>query len=219
MRSLGTGLRDLHRVLAERFPVEVIDAKQIQSTMVTHLDQAARAVGELKDLSGPLTDRLLRPIAATVEVQRTHGDFHLAQALMRNGAATAAVEATAAGGSAGSTWAIIDFEGEPLKSPAERRELASPWRDVAGLTRSLDYARHEHPEPDSPAALHWLAEARENFLEGYCAGEISPWLGLYELDKAIYELVYESRNRPAWAAIPRAAIADLLNDTTSPSGA
>jgi predicted trehalose synthase len=34
---------------------------------------------------------------------------------------------------------IIDFEGEPRRSIAERRRKA-PARDVAGLVRSIDYS-------------------------------------------------------------------------------
>lgn len=60
---------------------------------------------------------------ATVKT-RHHGDFHLGQTLV-----------------APDGWIIIDFEGEPLRSLAERRAKQTPLRDLAGLLRSLDYAR------------------------------------------------------------------------------
>jgi len=62
----------------------------------------------------------------------------------------------------------------------------------------------------------WARRARDLFLDGYAAdagadprdhGEL---LAALELDKALYEAVYEARNRPGWLRIPMAAIERLL---------
>jgi maltokinase len=129
-----------------------------------------------------------------------HGDFHLGQTLL-----------TPDG------WRIIDFEGEPLKSMAERLVPDSAWRDVAGLTRSLAYATSAHPDPSSHTALEWLRVAREAFLRAYCGEDRQvdgDLLSAYEADKAAYEVVYETRNRPDWVQIPLRAIQHVTSEVT-----
>ena len=130
-----------------------------------------------------------------------HGDFHLGQTLRTP-----------------SGWKIIDFEGEPAKTLAERAAPDSVWRDVAGMLRSFDYAAASLP---GPASGGWAAECREAFLEGYAGGPLPPadaaLLAPYEADKAIYEVIYEVRNRPDWVAIPMAAVAGLARDRADPA--
>jgi maltokinase len=139
---------------------------------------------------------------------RVHGDLHLGQALLGDDG-----------------WHVIDFEGEPARPVNERRRKRSPLRDVAGLTRSLDYAvsaTRLFDGVDVPAT--WLTSARGALLDGYMT-EVEPTgllpptgsvteelLGLYELEKAVYELRYELAHRPDWAAIPAAAIDTLLGE-------
>ena len=150
--------------------------------------------------------RTLTHIGQVGRVIRHHGDYHLGQALWTNE----------------EDWLILDFEGEPARSLAERRRKRSPLRDVAGMLRSFAYAASasviqrgvEPPEG-------WEEECRSEFLAGYL-GEIEPallpsgeqgikrLLMIFELEKAVYELRYELANRPDWVSIPVAGIQRML---------
>jgi maltokinase len=138
---------------------------------------------------------------------RTHGDLHLGQTLW-------APERD--------DWALIDFEGEPARSLAERRRKRSPLRDVAGMLRSFAYAVSAvEIIRGSVAPEGWEQRAREEFLKGYNetvdqglmpAGETAfqRLLMVFELEKAVYELRYELNNRPDWIHIPVAGILRML---------
>ena len=84
------------------------------------------------------------------------------------------------------------------------------------MLRSFDYVAGswERLHPDQSAAP-WAENAREAFLDGYALGtDHDPradavLLNALELDKALYEVVYEARNRPTWLGIPVTAIARL----------
>lgn len=150
--------------------------------------------------------RLLTHIGNVGRIIRTHGDFHLGQALWTNE----------------DDWLILDFEGEPARSVAERRRKRSPLRDVAGMLRSFAYAasaakiqRGVDPPRD------WEGRCRAEFLDGYLdtieptllpAGrdQVERLLTVFELEKAVYELRYELHNRPDWVAIPVAGILRML---------
>jgi trehalose synthase-fused probable maltokinase len=137
--------------------------------------------------------------ARAARVSRIHGDYHLGQLLHTQGGFT-----------------VIDFEGEPARTLAERRAPASPLRDLAGMLRSLDYAAHtaiaEDRAPDERS--DWLAAARAAFLEGYggVAPDEAPLLAAFELEKACYEVVYEANNRPDWTWLPLGALERLTLD-------
>ena len=136
---------------------------------------------------------------------RTHGDYHLGQTLHQT-----------------SGWVIIDFEGEPARPLFERRQKASPLRDVAGMLRSFAYATSAVAIMyGQPAPGQFEDRARQTFLEQYFstidpallpAGEsaVLNLLSIFELEKAVYELQYELDNRPDWLPIPVAGIARLL---------
>jgi predicted trehalose synthase len=137
---------------------------------------------------------------------RTHGDYHLGQVLWSTDA----------------DWVVIDFEGEPARSLPERRRKRSPLRDLAGMTRSFSYAADASLllwGVEAPPG--WVEACREAFVEGYlaCADErllppsragFDRLLALFELEKLVYELRYEGRNRPDWASIPIVGMLRML---------
>jgi maltose alpha-D-glucosyltransferase/alpha-amylase len=127
---------------------------------------------------------------------RCHGDYHLGQTLVADGDVV-----------------ILDFEGEPARTLAERREKSSPLRDVAGMLRSFAYAAEMSGRGPS-----WEQAVASAFLDGYRAAtdhaEFLPdargfgtLLDAFVLDKTLYELGYELNNRPDWVGLPLSALA------------
>jgi maltokinase len=191
--ALGTALAETHEALQHAFPTANVPGATVATTMKVRLRDAAAIAPALLAHADGLVRRFDELAEMTLVTQRVHGDFHLGQTLH-----------TPDG------WKIIDFEGEPAKTMAERVVPDSVWRDVAGMLRSFDYAAASVPEPDSAT---WAKECRQAFLRGYAGGELSPAdtaaVRAYEADKAIYEVIYEVRNRPDWVSIPLGAVATL----------
>jgi len=173
--------------------------------------------------------RLLTYAGSSGRVIRTHGDYHLGQTLWsRSGPEAPAATAPTAGRGAGTPaasggdWVVLDFEGEPARTLAERRRKRSPLRDVAGMLRSFAYvATAAHLAADGDVPEDWEERARARFLDGYLEavdpallppGEaaIERLLAVFELEKAVYELRYELDNRPDWVQIPVAGIDRLM---------
>jgi maltose alpha-D-glucosyltransferase/alpha-amylase len=151
---------------------------------------------------------------------RVHGDFHLGQVLY-----------------AGNDFVLIDFEGEPQRSLAERRRKRSPLADVAGMLRSFHYVTFapltgsvpgSRIRPDDVSRLQawtypWYAWVSAAFLGEYLAtlsgakllpstsDGVALLLDLHLIEKSLYELGYELNNRPDWVAIPLRGILDVLD--------
>ena len=196
-RDLGTVVAGMHRALAASLPVTpggADDAAELAAALTARFRWARDAVPGVAAWSAAVDEQIerLRSRVSLPALQRVHGDLHLGQALRARG-----------------EWFIIDFEGEPLSSVAERTRPDLALRDVAGVLRSFDYAAAL-----SGAPADWTESARAGLLSGYAAASgTTPDLELLrilELDKALYEAVYEARNRPQWAHIPAAALERLL---------
>ncbi|WP_027580397.1 maltose alpha-D-glucosyltransferase [Bradyrhizobium sp. Ai1a-2] len=147
---------------------------------------------------------------------RHHGDFHLGQMLIVK-----------------DDIFIIDFEGEPRRSIAERRRKAPAARDVAGLVRSIDYSvtaaldRVLKVAPDEQGKLalalaDWRDQATATFLAAYretMAGQplwpaepeaAERMLNFFLLEKAFYEIEYELAHRPDWLRVPLTGMLRIL---------
>lgn len=144
---------------------------------------------------------------------RVHGDYHLGQVLFT-----------------GTDFVIIDFEGEPAVSFNERRLKKSPFKDVAGMMRSIHYAAlgkillsDTFARADVPWLEKW-AEQWQHYVNRYFLSAYLQAMGMGHelsreqevllltllLEKAIYELGYELNGRPDWTIVPLRGIHYLI---------
>jgi maltokinase len=212
---LGAATAEVHAMMAETLPSQTVGPDESRATAAQlheRLEAALAVVPELTPYADALRSTYDEVAALTedVPVQRVHGDFHLGQVLRTQDG-----------------WVLLDFEGEPARSLAERTALMSPLRDVAGMLRSFDYAaRHLLAERSGQQHLayranEWADRNRTAFCDGYAkaAGsdprDNSVLLRAFELDKAVYEVVYEARNRPTWLAIPLGSVERLATEVTT----
>ena len=202
---LGAAVAQVHEDLAAATGVSTRDGTDLVASMRARLDAAVAEVPELAEFADAAR-AVFDEVAGfgPVRVHRIHGDLHLGQTLR-----------------APDRWIVIDFEGEPAAPLAERRVADAPARDVAGILRSLDYAAQHTLVGVEDRQLRFRArEWRDRNVDAFCAGyaevsdsdprETGALLRAYTLDKALYEVVYETRNRPGWVAVPMGAVRRIL---------
>lgn len=198
--ALGRATAEVHTALAEAIGTTPTTTDTVDAVIAGMADRYARAVTEVPELAR-LADlvRQVHEDAAAADwppAQRIHGDYHLGQVLH----------------SPDRGWILLDFEGEPLRPLAERTGPDQWMRDIAGMLRSFDYAGGSWEHDHGGSARAWVRAAQAAFLDGYAAGsgtdprDHRALLTAFEVDKAMYEVVYEARNRPDWVTIPLAAI-------------
>jgi maltose alpha-D-glucosyltransferase/alpha-amylase len=240
IRLLGQRTAELHQALSQgtddpQFAPEPFNTMYQRSLYESTRTRLKRSMAFLRKQRGTLAERerqvaeelldrqaefdtVLRALVETkVDAQkiRVHGDYHLGQVLFT-----------------GKDFIIIDFEGEPGRTLAERRFKHCPLRDVASMVRSLDYAalsalrtgslRPSDVEPLEDWARAWSTWMSAAFTNGYLSTlgktpllpqkdtNTSLLLDFYLLDKCLYELDYEFNNRPDWVAIPLFGLFGLL---------
>jgi trehalose synthase-fused probable maltokinase len=203
--------------LHDRVAVELTaTCRLLRSSSVAR--NSAQLADRLQNCGSARLDDVARKLAGLQNVSaiRVHGDYHLGQVLRTR-----------------DDFVIIDFEGEPDRSLAERREKRCALKDVAGMIRSLHYASNAAsvgllpapvPSIAAPQAWQrqWFVACRSAFLGGYfdslrVAGVIPNdqaatglLLDLFVVEKALYELRYEINHRPDWVAIPLAGLSELF---------
>jgi maltose alpha-D-glucosyltransferase/alpha-amylase len=232
--ALGRRVGEMHAVLGEpsddpAFAPEKVDQSSVATARSGARAQLRAALKALLRTDDPERRRVLADLtqrrdhimrllsdllASGLGSPRTriHGDLHLGQVLVCS-----------------NDVAIIDFEGEPIKPLDERRAKRSPMRDVAGMVRSFDYAasiieRDRRLAAGAPgqARAHELLRAfrtiaEERFLEAYGEGRGRALddrerriIEAFAIQKAAYEIVYESVNRPDWVDIPLRGLAERI---------
>jgi maltose alpha-D-glucosyltransferase/alpha-amylase len=236
---LGRRTAELHLALASgrdpAFAPHVPDPADLEAMRDLLIAHAAQAFDLLKTNVSRLPDDSVEPAGLALSRRgallarfralaglknvgqwtRIHGDYHLGQVLRSKG-----------------DFVILDFEGEPARPLAERRAKQSPLKDVAGMLRSFSYAalvaltKYTARRPEDFAQLEswarlWETSVSAEFLRAYRETiadspivpadrqEFDALLHIYVLDKALYELVYELNNRPAWIRIPLYGILSL----------
>ena len=204
---------------AEGAVAQIAQAVQALGRVQEWHDEACRAQAaafvQQAEALGAAARRLAQQAGDGVMQIRVHGDFHLGQVLVSQGDAV-----------------IIDFEGEPAKSMAERRAKSCALRDVAGLLRSFDYAAAQARsvrQAESDRASERRAKLLEKFRSGATRAFLDGYrsvlgaaperfvtelaepllLDLFLLEKAAYEIRYEAANRPDWIGIPLSGMARL----------
>jgi maltokinase len=208
-QELGAATAAVHSSLAELFPVVATTPEARAAIAATWRRRLSTAIAEVPELAprrraieAVYARALTRPWPSQ---QRIHGDYHLGQVILVPGRG----------------WVLLDFEGEPMRPIAERVQPDLALRDVAGMLRSFDYVsgsiRLDQPERSLESVREWAKAARVAFLDGFAdASGVDlhaqrPLLDALELDKAVYEAIYEARNRPTWIAIPLRAIGRLVD--------
>ncbi len=236
--TLGQRTGELHRTLAQitgapAFDPEPITAddladwlSRIRSEAITSFERLEQKRDLLPEPARALAERVLETRGALLGcLERTesadpgavkiryHGDYHLGQVLM-----------------AKDDVLIIDFEGEPARTLAERRGKHSPLRDVVGMLRSFNYAARVALRPllaTQPALVpyldDWQRQTQAAFLDGYAqvtrdsagftldSAQALLLLHAFTLEKACYELRYELDHRPDWVDIPLGGLCELLS--------
>lgn len=169
--------------------------------LVTHRDRIEAVLAGLAEAAG----------AAVLPV---HGDLHVGQVLRDR---------------RGGYW-VIDFDGNPTRTPALRAADAPGALDVAGMLVCLENVGHvarngaaaPDPDPDlDRAVLAWTSQAQAGFLDGYreaLGGRLELYdeslVPAYAWEQLCREFVYAAIHLPGWLYVPAASLRRRLAEET-----
>lgn len=139
-----------------------------------------------------------------------HGDLHVGQVL-RYGP--------------GPSYAINDFDGNPVLPAAERASRQPAARDIAAMLASLDHVGrivlHRDEDADAVAVELWIDQAQAAFLTAYRASLAHAGMGWllderlvrpFRLWQECSEFLYAIHHLPDWRYVPDKALAALFRD-------
>jgi maltokinase len=223
--TLGEVTARLHVAMADAFGTTTADPAGWLAQFRAQLARVPEVIIDVRDepvrtadlIEVAAVDTVLAGLLVGVDpgpAFHVHGDLHLGQFLL-----------------ADAGWFVLDFEGEPVRPVAERMTASSALRDVAGMVRSFHYAARTalaERGRDVDTELVELTDAWERrAVEAYLAGyrhvegveDLLPSsdedqmrvLRAFELDKAVYEILYELAHRPDWVDIPASAVRRTLS--------
>ena len=139
-----------------------------------------------------------------------HGDFHIGQVLRFDDDGRI-------------RYAFVDFDGNPVLAPDQRKLRQPAARDVAGMLASIDHiarvVNHRTEGLDPRPAAIWVPHAQDAFLAAYqstltAAGRrsvlddrlIRPLI----VDQECREFVYSARHLPHWRYVPDAVLTEMF---------
>jgi maltose alpha-D-glucosyltransferase/alpha-amylase len=238
--TLGQRVAEMHRAFATpvqdpAFTPEPVTAADLQRWAEDARQQGRAARAALENcrdaLAGGLKSEAERLLAGWEEVDqrivslapvqteflktRLHGDLHLSQVLLCK-----------------DDFVIIDFEGDPVRSLADRSAKSCILKDVAEMLGSFDSAaaaalserldlQPQHRSDMERAAEEWRQLAYTRFLDAYRANaeglvsypqsEIADrLLNLFLLKRVLYNIASEASSRPGWIHVHLSALLRLL---------
>lgn len=211
--AVGTLVADFHRALSGTTRGSTAaESSSLTASGLADLERALSVTsGRAHDLLAGRADEVRAAWdALSIEatpLMRVHGDLHIGQVLRT-----------------GSTYALTDFDGNPVVPAATRVDVQPAASDVAGMSQSFTHAgfvvRRHHPHLDPERVALMATVARSAFLDSYRAamGDRAALLDERLLHPLVLrqvcrEFTYAATHLPRWSYVPEAALPLLLGDT------